>query len=532
MAPLTESAQALADDERALLGDLLAVIEEHSLEGSRRIDAEATERAFAFACERHADQRRRTGEDFITHPVEVAKICAGLRLDTETLCAALLHDTVEDTSASLDQVEELFGDSVAQLVDGVTKLTEITFQSRDERQAENYRKMMVAMATDLRVILIKLADRLHNMRTVSRAAEAEADREGPRDARDLRAARPPAGDPRDQVGARGPLVPAPAPAQVRGDQEARLPAARRARALRRRRRPVPEARAEEGRHRGRDLGARQALLLDLLEDDQEGAGVQRDLRPHRDAGAGGLGQGLLRGDRDHPFDLEAAARAVQGPDRDPEDEPLPGAPHDGDRPRGTAARDPDPHPGDARDRRVRDRRPRHLQGGRAPEGRSREGEDDLAAAAARGRGRTGPDRVPRVAEGGPVRGRGLRVHAEGRGQEPLRRLDAARLRLRRPHRRRPPLRGREGERQDRPAALPAQVRRHRRDPDREAGAGPLARLAGAGADQPRAQQDPRLPEAREPRGRRAQRARAAPGRASASAACRRSGSRPRRCSPT
>ena len=89
------------------------MIEEHSVEGSRRIDAEATERAFAFACERHADQRRRTGEDFITHPVEVAKICAGLRLGTETLCAALLHDTVEDTSASLDQVEELFGDSVA-----------------------------------------------------------------------------------------------------------------------------------------------------------------------------------------------------------------------------------------------------------------------------------------------------------------------------------------------------------------------------------------------------------------------------------
>src|SRR4029453_10017905 len=95
-----------------------------------------------------------------------AKICAGLRLDTETLCAALLHDTVEDTSASLEQVGALFGESIAQLVDGVTKLTEITFQSRDESQAENYRKMMVAMATDLRVILIKLADRLHNMRTI------------------------------------------------------------------------------------------------------------------------------------------------------------------------------------------------------------------------------------------------------------------------------------------------------------------------------------------------------------------------------
>jgi guanosine-3',5'-bis(diphosphate) 3'-pyrophosphohydrolase len=97
----------------------------------------------------------------------VAKICAGLRLDTETLCAALLHDTVEDTSASLDEVRETFDEPIAALVDGVTKLTGITFQSRDEKQAENYRKMMVAMATDVRVILIKLADRLHNMRTLS-----------------------------------------------------------------------------------------------------------------------------------------------------------------------------------------------------------------------------------------------------------------------------------------------------------------------------------------------------------------------------
>ena len=114
----------------------------------------------------HADQRRKSGEDFIIHPVGVAKICAGMRLDTETLCAALLHDTVEDTSASLEEVQEAFGEEIAGLVDGVTKLTGLTFQSRDEAQAENYRKMMVAMASDIRVILIKLADRLHNMRTI------------------------------------------------------------------------------------------------------------------------------------------------------------------------------------------------------------------------------------------------------------------------------------------------------------------------------------------------------------------------------
>jgi guanosine-3',5'-bis(diphosphate) 3'-pyrophosphohydrolase len=165
--PDDEYTKALDDEERALLGDLFAVVEEHTDDGTEALERRAVEHAFAFACERHADQRRRSGEDFITHPVEVAKICAGLRLDTETLCAALLHDTVEDTSASLDEVRELFGDAIAGLVDGVTKLTGITFQSRDENQAENYRKMMVAMATDVRVILIKLADRLHNMRTLS-----------------------------------------------------------------------------------------------------------------------------------------------------------------------------------------------------------------------------------------------------------------------------------------------------------------------------------------------------------------------------
>src|SRR5690606_32110749 len=166
-APLDEFTRELTDAERVLLGDLFAVISEHADQESEQLDREMVEKAFAFACARHADQRRRSGETFITHPVEVAKICAGLRLDTETLCAALLHDTVEDTSASLDEVRELFGDTIAALVDGVTKLTGITFQSRDESQAENYRKMMVAMATDVRVILIKLADRLHNMRTLA-----------------------------------------------------------------------------------------------------------------------------------------------------------------------------------------------------------------------------------------------------------------------------------------------------------------------------------------------------------------------------
>jgi GTP pyrophosphokinase len=153
--------------ERRLLGDLFAIVEEHADHAAIVVDRDRVAEAFVYSCVHHADQLRKSGEDFIIHPVGVAKICAGMRLDTETLCAALLHDTVEDTSASLEEVQAAFGDEIAGLVDGVTKLSELTFQSRDEAQAENYRKMMIAMATDIRVILIKLADRLHNMRTIA-----------------------------------------------------------------------------------------------------------------------------------------------------------------------------------------------------------------------------------------------------------------------------------------------------------------------------------------------------------------------------
>jgi GTP diphosphokinase / guanosine-3',5'-bis(diphosphate) 3'-diphosphatase len=156
----------LSEPERRLLNDLFAIVSEHAADSAVEIDRTRVQDAFVFACEHHAAQRRKSGEDFIVHPVGVARICAGMRLDTETLCAALLHDTVEDTSASIEEVRERFGEEIAAIVDGVTKLTGISFQSHDEAQAENYRKMMVAMATDVRVILIKLADRLHNMRTI------------------------------------------------------------------------------------------------------------------------------------------------------------------------------------------------------------------------------------------------------------------------------------------------------------------------------------------------------------------------------
>ncbi|WP_417228743.1 RelA/SpoT family protein [Thermophilibacter sp.] len=132
-------------------------------EGCEKVD-----RAYRFAAEFHRDQRRRSGEPYINHPVEVALILAhDLRMDEDTICAALLHDTVEDTPATKDQVAELFGPTVADLVDGVTKLTSIQVSSMDAKQAWNLRKMFLAMSRDIRVVIIKLADRLHNMRTLA-----------------------------------------------------------------------------------------------------------------------------------------------------------------------------------------------------------------------------------------------------------------------------------------------------------------------------------------------------------------------------
>jgi GTP pyrophosphokinase len=130
------------------------------------VDRELITRAFVFAARAHEGQQRRSGEDFVLHPWGAAKICAQLRLDDETIAAALLHDVVEDTDTAIDEVRSEFGDEVAKLVEGVTKLTRVHFQSREQAEAENYRKLIIAMAEDARVILIKLADRLHNLRTI------------------------------------------------------------------------------------------------------------------------------------------------------------------------------------------------------------------------------------------------------------------------------------------------------------------------------------------------------------------------------
>ncbi|MBC7345929.1 MAG: bifunctional (p)ppGpp synthetase/guanosine-3',5'-bis(diphosphate) 3'-pyrophosphohydrolase, partial [Clostridia bacterium] len=129
-------------------------------------DIELLRHAYRFAALAHNGQRRRSGEEFIVHPLEVALILAHLQLDVVTIAAGILHDVVEDTGTSLAEVEREFGAEIALLVDGVTKLSRLEYRSKEEQQAENLRKMFLAMAKDIRVILIKLADRLHNMRTL------------------------------------------------------------------------------------------------------------------------------------------------------------------------------------------------------------------------------------------------------------------------------------------------------------------------------------------------------------------------------
>jgi len=128
-------------------------------------DVDLIKRAYVYSARAHEGQTRKSGEPYVTHPLEVSSLLAEMKLDEHAICAGILHDTVEDTSATVEEVEELFGREVAEIVDGVTKLN-IPFNTQFEKQAENFRRMLVAMAKDIRVILVKLADRLHNMRTL------------------------------------------------------------------------------------------------------------------------------------------------------------------------------------------------------------------------------------------------------------------------------------------------------------------------------------------------------------------------------
>src|SRR2546427_8965604 len=129
-------------------------------------DIELLRRSFEFAAEQHQSQLRQSGDPFLSHPLEVAHILADMKLDVTTLCAALLHDVVEDTRMPLETIAQRFGEDTARLVEGVTKISRLDLLAPEARQAENVRKVLLAMVNDVRVVLVKLGDRLHNMRTL------------------------------------------------------------------------------------------------------------------------------------------------------------------------------------------------------------------------------------------------------------------------------------------------------------------------------------------------------------------------------
>ena len=148
--------------QQITIQDVISKRKEHS----RKIDTKLIMKAYNYAVGHHGNQCRRSGEPYIIHPLNVAFILADIGLDDSTICAALLHDVVEDTEATDEDIKREFGEEIAEMVAGVTKLGSMQFETIEERQVEDYRRMFLAMGKDIRVILIKLADRLHNMRTL------------------------------------------------------------------------------------------------------------------------------------------------------------------------------------------------------------------------------------------------------------------------------------------------------------------------------------------------------------------------------
>ena len=377
-----------------------------------KADLKEIQRAYAVAEVSHDGQKRISGEDFILHPVAVATILADLHLDTTTITAALLHDTVEDTDVTLAEIEEDFGEEVARIVDGLTKLERIEFKTREQEQAENVRKMVVAMAGDIRVLLIKLADRLHNMRTLSVLAPEKqrriatetleiyaplANRLGVQEMKweleDLSFKTLHPGPYREIAN----LVEA-----RRGERKALIDSV--IAALRGKLKELGLKAEVEGRP--------EAPLFHLREDGDPRQGVQRDLRPRGRADPGRQPPRHVRRARCGAFAVAPGPRQVQGLHRHAQVEHVPVAAHDGRGAGRQAARDPDPHARHAPHRAVRHRCALALQGERqAGARRRRPGLARSDDGVAEGHGR--PSRVHGGVEDRPLRRPGLRVHAAG-----------------------------------------------------------------------------------------------------------------------
>ena len=465
----------VSERHQELVDELIETVEGYKPD----LDRDLLTRAFSFAAKAHDGQQRRSGEEFINHPFGVAKILAELRMDEPTIAAALLHDVVEDTDADLKAVKDEFGDEIAQLVDGVTKLTRIQFQSREQAEAENYRKLIVAMAEDVRVILIKLADRLHNLRTieylgkqkqVQKAREALevyaplAHRLGihalkweledlsfetlhPRKYAEIKAmVAERRADREEHVREAGlvlqkELEKANIPAQISGRAKHFY--------------SIYDKMVKKGREFNEiyDLTAMRVLV------ERTGEEGTRDCY-----GALGLIHSLWKPMPGRFKDYVAMPklnryRALHTTVIGPQGRPLE-----------IQVRTQDMHEtaefGIAAHWVYKRGKPKK------GDGRGLERVDEAADGLAAGRGR--PARVHQDAAHRPVRRRGLCLHAEGRGKDAPGRFDADRLRLLGAHGRRPPHRRREGERPDRPAPLQPEERRHRRDHDLQVRPRPVA----------------------------------------------------------
>ena len=314
-------------------------------ERHRKADTALIEQAFEVARDAHADQVRRSGEPYIAHPLGVAMILADLGLDDVTIAAALLHDAVEDTTVTdRGPRRASSGRDVAAIVDGVTKLDRLQFDSKEAQQAATLRKMLVAMAKDIRVLLIKLADRLHNMRTIASLPEAKQQRIA-QETLDIYAPlahRLGIADVKWQLEDLAFAVLHPKRyAEI--EQMVTLPRARARAVPRAGARPSCAPASTELHIEAEVTRPAEALLVDLREDGRAGQGVRRRPGPRRRARHRRVGQGLLRRARVDPRDVAAGAGPLQGLHRDAEVQPLPVAAHDGRRAAGQARRGADPH---------------------------------------------------------------------------------------------------------------------------------------------------------------------------------------------
>ena len=314
-----------------------------------RLDVAQIRDAHQLAAEAHSGQIRASGASFVSHAVEVATILAQLRLDSASIAAGLIHDVVEDTAVDLTDVESRFGAEVATIVDGVTKIGRVRFRSHTEHQVENYRKLLLSMAQDARVILIKLADRLHNMRTLEHLPPAKQRRIA-LETRDIYA----------------PLAHRLGVAAIKWELEDLAFKFLEPEAYKELRRKIHQRRREREREIlevKRPLeeilteaeipyevtGPSQASLVHLQEDDRPAATVRGDIRLDGPPGHYGLRAKLLRGPGHHPQPLDACAGPVSRLHRDPEVQHVSIATYDGIRAGWSPVRDPDPDGGDAPD---------------------------------------------------------------------------------------------------------------------------------------------------------------------------------------